>query len=125
MSSLFVFAASNIFNIDSNKGRVNLTLIGSLVGVILAIGGILNYFTEFLTVMAVVYATIFAVMIVDFFFIKKQKWSDEKGWNWNVTIAVVLGCILGYITQYVYPFGIPAIQSLLFSGLVYYFLAKE
>lgn len=118
-------AASNMFNIDSNKGRANLTLVGSLAGVILAIGGILNYFTEFLTVMAVVYPTIFAVMIVDFFFIKNQKWSDEKGWNWNATIAVVLGCILGYVTQYVYPFGIPAIQSLLFSGAVYYFLTKN
>lgn len=117
-------AASNMFNIDTNKGRATLTLLGSLAGVILAVGGILDFFTEFLTIMAVVYPTIFAVMIVDFFFIKNQKWSDEKGWNWNATIAVIIGCLLGYFTQYVYPFGIPAIQSLLLSGLVYYILMQ-
>ena len=118
-------AASNMFNIDTNKGRASLTLIGSLAGVVLAIVGILNYFTDFLLMMSVVYPTIFAVMIVDFFFIKKQKWSDEKGWNWNATIAVIIGCILGYITQYVYSFGIPAIQSLLLSGIAYYLLTKK
>jgi len=117
-------AASNMFNINTNKGRATLTLLGSLAGVILAVGGILDHFTEFLTVMAVVYPTIFAVMIVDFFFIKNQKWSDEKGWNWNATIAVIIGCILGYFTQYIYPFGIPAIQSLFLSGLVYYMLMQ-
>lgn len=118
-------AAANMFNIDTNKGRAILTLVGSLAGVILAVGGILNYFTEFLIIMAVVYPTIFAVMIVDFFFIKKQKWVDEKGWNWNATIAVLLGCLLGYFTEYIYPFGIPALQSLLLSGLVYYILTRS
>src|SRR5699024_6839010 len=93
-------AAANMFNIDTNKGRAILTLIGSLVGVLLAVGGILNYFTEFLVIMAVVYPTIFAVMIVDFFFIKKQQWKDENGWNWHATVSVILGCALGYFTDY-------------------------
>src|SRR5699024_10112125 len=37
-------AAANMFNIDTNKGRAILTLVGSLIGVVLAISGILNYF---------------------------------------------------------------------------------
>lgn len=112
-------AAANMFNIDSGKGRALLTVVGSLVGVFLAVIGILDYFIEFLTILAVIYPAIAGVMFVDFFFIRKGEWFNNKGWNWIATIAFLIAAFIGYITQYIYPFGIPAVQSLLMAGIVY------
>lgn len=112
-------AASNMLNIETGKGRAILTVIGSVIGVILSIGGILNYFMDFLIIMAVIYPSIAAVLFADFFLIRKQEWVDNKGWNWIATISIASGSLIGYLTEYVVPFGIPALQSLVASGVVY------
>ena len=117
-------AAANMFNINSNKGRAILTIIGSLLGVLLALGGILTYFQEFLILLGVTYPSIAAIMFADFFFIRKQQWIDNKGWNWMATIAMLLGSFIGYLTEYIIPIGIPALQSLIFSGVVYIILMR-
>lgn len=117
-------AASNMFNINSSRGRAILTIIGSLLGVVLALGGILTYFQEFLVLLGVIYPPIAAVMFVDFFFIRKQKWVDNAGWNWIATIATLIGSLTGYMTEYIVSIGIPAVQSLIISGVIYYVLMK-
>jgi cytosine permease len=112
-------ALANMFNVNSNKGRALLTLAGTLVSIAIALAGILDYFMDFLYMTALVYPAIGGVMIADFFFIRKQQWADNKGWNWMATIALVLGTLLGYYTQYVHPFGLPAVQSIIAAGVVY------
>ncbi|WP_096190420.1 cytosine permease [Evansella halocellulosilytica] len=113
-------AAANMFNINSGKGRAWLTVGGSLAGIILALIGILTYFMDFLVLLGVVYPAIAGVMFVDFFFIRNREWVDKAGWNWMATIAFLVGALVGYLTQYQYPVGIPAVQSLIISGVVYY-----
>lgn len=117
-------AASNMLNIHSGKGRSILTLVGSLLGVILAIAGILNFFTEFLTALAVIYPAIFIIMVIDFFFFRNQKWENNYGWNWLATLAFLSGSLAGYITQYVVPIGIPPLFSLAVSAIVYVLAMK-
>ncbi|WP_174614811.1 purine-cytosine permease family protein [Virgibacillus ihumii] len=112
-------ALSNMLNVNSNKGRALLTLGGTLVAIIVALAGILDYFMDFLYLTALIYPAVAGVMMVDFFFIRKRTWEDNNGWNWMATIALVFGTVLGYITQYVTPFGLPAVQSLIGSGIVY------
>lgn len=112
-------AASNMANVNSDKGRSILTIIGSLLGVVLALFGILDHFSDFLVVLAVIYPAIAAVMFVDFFFIRNQKWVDKEGWNWVATFAVIAGIFVGYLTEYVVQLGIPALQSLFTAGLFY------
>lgn len=73
---------------------------------------------------ALIYPAIAGVMMVDFFFIRKQRWVDHEGWNWMATIALVAGVLVGYLTQYVWPFGLPAVQSLFLSGITYYVAMK-
>lgn len=63
-------------------------------------------------------------MMVDFFLIRKRTWQDNSGWNWMATIALAAGTALGYVTQYVVTFGLPAVQSLIASGVVYYAAMK-
>ncbi|MDN3438384.1 cytosine permease [Planococcus sp. APC 3900] len=117
-------AMANIFNVNSNKGRAILTLIGTLIAIVIALAGILDYFMDFLYMTALIYPAIAGVMMVDFFFIRKQQWADNKGWNWMATIALVVGVLVGYLTQYVNTFGIPAVQSLIASGIVYFAVMK-
>lgn len=117
-------AFSNVLNVNSNKGRAFLTFLGTIIAIIVALAGILDYFMDFLNMTAIVYPAIAGVMMVDFFLIRNQSWQDNEGWNWMATIAMVAGIIVGYISQYVVVFGIPAVQSLLVTGLVYYITMK-
>jgi cytosine permease len=112
-------ALANMLNVNSNKGRALLTLGGTVIAIIIALAGILDYFTDFLNMTALVYPAIAGVMMADFFFLRKQQWSDNNGWNWMATIAMVVGILVGYLTQYVNTFGIPAVQSLIAAGIVY------
>lgn len=114
---------SNLLNISSPKGRSMVTLIGTIVAIIIALSGILNHFMNFLYLTALFYPSIAGVLFVDFF-INKQKWTDHKGWNWMATIALIVGIVVGYYTTYVNSMGLPAVQSLAASALVFYIATK-
>ena len=117
-------ALSSLLNINSNRGRALLTFAGTIIAIIIALSGILNYFEDFLYMTALIYPAIAGVMMADFFLLRKMKWVDNDGWNWMATIALIAGTFVGYLTQYVTSFGLPAVQSLIISGIVYYIAMK-
>lgn len=117
-------ALANMLNVNSNKGRALLTLAGTIISIVIALAGILDYFMDFLYMTALIYPAIGGVMMADFFFIRKQQWTDNKGWNWMATIALVVGTLVGYYTQYVHSFGLPAVQSIIASAFVYIIAMK-
>jgi len=110
---------ANTFNINSGKGRAILTLIGTIIGIGLALGGVLHYFEDFLYVSGIIYGPIAGVMIADFFFIRKQTYIDNPGWNWVATFAMGVGIAFAYWSQYIHEWGIPAVQSLFISMILY------
>ncbi|GGC89174.1 cytosine permease [Thalassobacillus devorans] len=112
-------ALSNMLNVNSDKGRAVLTLLGTIVAIVVALAGILDYFMDFLYMTALIYPAIAGVMMADFFFLRKQTWVDKDGWNWMATIALIIGTGVGYLTQYVTQLGLPAVQSLIAAGVVY------
>lgn len=117
-------ALANMLNVNSGKGRAVLTFLGTLLAIIVALVGILDYFMDFLYMTALIYPAIAGIMMADFFFIRKQTWKDHDGWNWMATIALVIGTFIGYLTQYVTSFGLPAVQSLIAAGIVYLVVMK-
>lgn len=117
-------ALANMLNVNSNKGRALLTLAGTIISIVIALAGILDYFMDFLYMTALIYPAIGGVMMADFFFIRKHQWTDNKGWNWMATIALAVGTFVGYYTQYVQSFGLPAVQSIIASALVYIIAMK-
>ncbi|MBX8946789.1 cytosine permease [Lysinibacillus sp. K60] len=117
-------ALANMLNVNSGKGRALLTLGGTIIAIVIALAGILDYFTDFLYMTALIYPAIAGVMMSDFFLVRKQQWAENEGWNWMATIALVVGTFVGYLTQYVYPFGLPAVQSLIVSIVAYYVAMK-
>ncbi len=114
---------SNILNVTSNKGRATVTLVGTVLSIILSLWGILDHFQDLLSLAALLYPAIAGVMFVDFF-VRKEKWEDKLGWNFMATVAMVVGTAVGYVTTYVVVIGIPPLQSLLITGLVYYIAMK-
>jgi cytosine permease len=115
---------SNLMNIKTSKGRSISTLVGTLIAIAIALSGILNHFMDFLYFTALAYPAMAGIMFVDFF-IRKQEWNARNdGWNWMATIAWISGIIIGYITTYVSPMGLPAVQNLVVAGIVYYVSMK-
>ena len=93
------------------------------MSIILSLWGILDHFQDLLSLAALLYPAIAGVMFVDFF-VRKEKWEDKLGWNFMATIAMVVGTAVGYVTTYVVVIGIPPLQSLLITGVVYYIAMK-
>lgn len=114
----------SMFNAHSDKSRKVFTLLFALVGILLALMGIMSQFENFLYLTALVVPVIAGVIMAHFFFVDKHIAQPVSNWSWKATIAVLVGLAVGYISQYVYPFGIPAVQSLLIAGLVYLGLHK-
>jgi len=114
---------SNLLNIKTSKGRSMVTLAGTIIAIVIALSGILDHFMDFLYFTALAYPAMAGIMFVDFF-MRKQNWHDHSGWNWMATIAWISGIIVGYITTYVNPMGLPAVQNLVVAGIVYYVAMK-
>lgn len=113
-------AMSNMFNINSGKGRAWLTFLGTIIGIFLAFTDIMTQFENFLNVIGLTTPPVAAIMMVDYFIIRKQKFEDINSWNWVATITMIFGFIIGYFTQYVYYIGMPLIQSFLITATLYY-----
>ncbi len=114
---------STLFGAKTNKGRIILTIIGTIISLILSIGGIMDYFIEFIYLSSLFYAPIAGVMFTDFF-LRFGKWEDHKGWNMMATLAIACGIGVGYYTTYVSPMGIPVIQCVLVTAAVYLIATK-
>ena len=108
-----------MFNLNDGKGRKGLTLLFAVVGIILALLGIMNQFVNFLYATALIIPVIAGVIMSHYFFVNKTLFTSSQSWNWKATLSIIIGLLVGYFTQYVYPFGIPAVQSLMVSGIIY------
>lgn len=117
---------ANMFNVNSNKGRMIATLVVTVLAIGLALIGILEHLTDLYSMTALVFPAIAGVIIADFF-MRGEKVSDEEhsDWNWVATVGILLGGLFGYLTTFVIPFGIPAVQTLLVAVIVYYFGMKS
>jgi cytosine permease len=115
-------ALCNLFNVESNKGRIKLSIVGTVVGLIAAISGILDYFVDFMIFTGLMFPPIASIMVIDYFFMRDRKWVEIPGWNWVATIVLVIGTLINYYTQYTNPMGIPAVQTYIISGALYYAL---
>lgn len=112
----------NMFNVRDDKGRMIMTIVGTVIALALALAGILNQFMNVLSLMALIYPPIAAAMIVDYFILRKKQWVEIPGWNITATITIIIGTIIGYYTTYVIPIGIPPVQSWILSAILYYVL---
>lgn len=116
----------SLFGKRVNRGIV--TLIVGVLGTVLSILGILDQFVNFLVFMGIWVPPIGGVMVVDYFVLKRSRQVlDEtrtKGTlpatSESINPVALVAWALGFATGYLIEWGIPSVNSLLVSGLVYY-----
>ncbi|WP_053384802.1 purine-cytosine permease family protein [Leucobacter celer] len=112
-----------------------------VLGVISVIGstflGLLNQFTDFLFVISAFFVPVFAIMIADYYLLKRRGYSRQilhersesrywyaGGFNWVAVFVWVFGAVLSYVLAYIAPSpigaNIPAfaVSFLLYLGLM-------
>ncbi|PAV04673.1 cytosine permease [Arsenophonus sp. ENCA] len=110
------------------------TIILGLLGTLLSVLGILNYFVDFLSMLGVIFPPIAGVMLVDYYILKtSHKLLDETrekgllpsdsdipliGWS------AIISCIFGTVVGITFTFGIPSLNSILVAGIAYWILMK-
>lgn len=129
--STWVTNATNLYSVAltfatlrEGWGYTRLTIIASVLGTLMALSGFSNYFIEFLNVLAIFSPSLAAIYIIDFFFIKKQKYNleDIKDWGIMALFAWIISSAFAMIA-YMEIFSITGayfIDSFLIAGILYF-----
>ncbi|MFG3552528.1 purine-cytosine permease family protein [Streptomyces sp. NPDC047725] len=116
--------------------RVGTTVVIGALGSLAAAAGILERFTDFLTVLGVLTPPIAGIMVAEYFVVKRWRGQldasravgrlpeTEPGWV-PVTLAVwAVASLTGWFSDQYQWWGIPALNSLLLAGLGYVVLGR-
>lgn len=102
-----------------------------IVGTFLSVIGIINYFTDFLSLLGVFIPPVAGIMVVDYFILRRSRGIlDEtraegvlprrvENWNPIALICWLAGFVVGYGTSAI-GWGIPGLNSLVFAGVLYW-----
>lgn len=126
-----------LINALFNKTVKRNTIIWALgiVGTVLSVIGIINYFTDFLTLLGVAIPPVAGIMVIDYYVLRRsRKKLDEsrakgelpaKVENWNpiAIICWIAGFAVGQITSML-NIGIPGLNSLILAGVLYWVVMK-
>lgn len=116
----------SVFRVKVNRGLV--TLILGVVGTVLSLMGILGKIMVLFTIFGIVVPPIVGIMLVDYFILKRSRAlldesrqrgtipSVEESFNPMCLVAWVIGSIGGYYVT----LGLPSLNAILISGIVYY-----
>lgn len=96
--------------------RLILTLVSAIFGTLLAITGIVGKFLGFVGILASWVTPIAGVIIAEYFFVSKRNFHPKDGIYWPGLIIALLG---GFVSWRL-TFFVPAINGMIFSGLLYY-----
>ncbi len=114
------------FNLPDNKRR-EATAGVCIVGVILALTGILGYIETFLNWICFLGAPVAGVMIADYWIIGKGKpesWHKIDGWNWTGCIVAVVSMVIALILYNVLHIGVFNLSSVVVAIVVYVIVEK-
>ena len=110
-----------------------------ILGVISILGStlifLLNYFTDFLVMIGAFFVPVFAIMIADYYIIKRRAYMQDilrdtggaywytKGVNWSAIVVWVIGAVASYVMTYIWVSPVGAtIPAFVLSFLLYYVL---
>lgn len=122
-----------LFNAKVNRS-VMIWILG-IVGTVLSMIGIINYFTDFLTLLGVAIPPVAGIMVVDYFLLKRNRKELEETRaqgalpktveKWNpVAIAVWIAAFVIGEASSIFAIGIPGLNSLVFAGVAYWVVMK-
>jgi cytosine permease len=115
-------AITSLLHLSGTK-RAAATAIAGVAGILLAVFGIMNYFTSFLDLMAACIPPVAGVMIADYWLLRKgrpENWTERPGVNWIGIVCLVLGVVAALFV----PFGLSTINGVVVSCVTYFVLMK-
>lgn len=115
-------AFTNLLHLPGTKRAVS-TAISGVLGIFLAVFGIMDYFANFLNMMAACIPPVAGVMIADYYILKKGKaanWKETPGVNWIGFICLALGVLVALFV----PYGFSTINGPIVSGAAYVIVMK-
>lgn len=116
----------SIFKLKLNRGLV--TLVIGVIGTVLSVVGILDKFVGFLILLGVFIPPVAGIMVVDYFILKtNRKALDESRLTGvlpskvdKMSPVTLVAWAAGFAAGYFVQFGIPSINSLMVSAIIYY-----
>ena len=115
-------AITNMFNLSGER-RALATAIAGLLGTILAVAGILNYFIKWLTILTSTIPPVAGVLITDYWIMrhaKPENWREYPGVNW----AGIGAWLVGSLAAIKIPWGIAPINGIITAMVIYYILYR-
>ena len=113
---------------------------GVVMGVIAVIPDLIGHFITFLVIVGAIFVPLIAIMLTDYFLVKKQrvdaeqmlvedkssKYWYQKGFNWKALIVWFVGIVLYNLLYYVWtPLGSTVPTFLVISAVYYLVCGKE
>lgn len=136
-NTMVVFGmVTSVVNAQSTR-RLRFLPTAIVLGVISIIGstflGLLNQFTDFLFIISAFFVPVFAIMIADYYLLKRRGYSrmilherrESRYWylggvNWVAFVVWIFGAVLSYVLAYVAPSPIGAnIPAFIVSFVLY------
>lgn len=117
-------------------GRVPVTVAIGVFGSLAAAAGILDRFTEFLTILGVLTPPIAGIMVAEYFVVKRWRPQldasraigrlpeTEPGWVPATMLLWTAASLVGWYSDHYQWWGIPALNSLVLAGLGYVVAGK-
>lgn len=139
-NSMVVYGmTTSIVNASAGRTKLRFLPTALVVGVISILGStwlaLLDQFTNFLIVIGAFFVPVFAIMIVDYYLIKRSAYSRDilaprggrywylAGINWIAVGAWVIGAVASYLMVYVWPSPIGATIPAFVLTFVLYLVA--
>lgn len=97
------------------------TLTAAVVGILLAISGIVNYFMPFVITLASWVAPVPAVMATEYYFVSRRRFLRKPGVYWPGIVAWFIGGLVSYGFT---TFFVPAINGMILAAVLYAVLTQ-
>ena len=122
-----------LLNVKVNRAAMIWGL--GIVGTVLSMVGVINYFQSFLTLLGVAIPPVAGIMVIDYYLLRRNRAELEETrkdgtlpkrvekWNPITIVVWILAFVVGEVSS-IYSIGIPGLNSLVFAGVVYYIAMK-
>ncbi|MGW1948564.1 purine-cytosine permease family protein [Streptomyces sp. NPDC001940] len=129
-----ITAVESVFKV--RLGRVGTTVVIGVLGSLAAAAGILDHFTDFLTILGVLTPPVAGIMVAEYFVVKKWRPQldasralgrlpeSEPSWVPATVALWTAASLVGWFSDHYAWWGIPALNSLILAGLGYVILGR-
>lgn len=109
-------------------GRPVMVVVGNVIALLMIAGGILGKFTEWLAYLGAMTLSMAAVMIVDYYIVRRGQYDANntrvENWNWAGLISMVVAAVVGILLMVTGVFAIGFIVSPIVVLVLYPLLRK-